>query len=180
METDPVLVPKPLVDTGAYVQPRRAGSARRGRIQTRRPRSWWWWAIRALGTVALAGLIAYGVHVHTQQQQADRSLASARAQLHDDVVRLGGARIELAGLATRSAAAGATLAGTEGQLESLQNNLSRAEANEFFSGVNIADLDQCLAGVERALNQISLSDPTGAASTLAGVSAVCSSAEPTA
>jgi hypothetical protein len=180
METDPILVPRPLVDTGAYVQLSRAGSARQGRIQTQRRRSWWWWTIRALGTTVLAGLIAYGVHVHTQQQQADRSLASARALLHSDGVRLSRARIELAGLATRSAAAGATLAGTEGQLQSLQNDLSRAEANEFFSGVNIADLDQCLAGVERALNQISLSDPTGAASTLAGVSTVCSSSEPTA
>jgi hypothetical protein len=177
METDPALVPRPLVDAGAALRP---GGALRGVGRGRPRRGRWWWSAVAVGVVALTVSITYGVHVHSQERHADSSLAVARAQLHRDLATLGGARSELEGLGAHSAAAGATLAATEGQLESLDSELAHAEANEFVGGVNIADLDQCLAGVERALNQISLSDPAGAASTLADVSTVCSSARPAA
>jgi len=131
-----------------------------------------------VGVVALVAAVLVGVHVHRQERHTDEALASSRTRLHQVETRLGAARTELDGLSTRSAAAGETLAATENQLESLQVDLSHDEANEFLSGVNIADLDQCLAGVERALNQISLSDPGGAATTLSRVSASCTAAEP--
>ena len=45
-------------------------------------------------------------------------------------------------------------------------------------GVSISNLDTCLAGVEKALNQIALANQTGAAATLQGVASNCRAAEP--
>lgn len=187
METDPVLAHRPTIhdvmppgrgtaldDWGADERMPDDGRAARGT----RVGGWWMWMVVMVGVVALVAAVLVGVHVHRQERHTDEALASSRTRLHQVETRLGAARTELDGLSTRSAAAGETLAATENQLVSLQADLSHDEANEFLSGVNIADLDQCLAGVERALNQISLSDPGGAATTLSGVSASCTAAEP--
>jgi hypothetical protein len=187
METDPVPAHRPTIHD--VTSPDRAAALDLGRADGRMPgdqhparsaraRGWWVGIVMMVGVVALVAAVLFGVHAHRQEQHTDEALASSRTRLHHVETRLGAARTELNGLSTRSAAAGETLAAAENQLESLQSDLSRDEANEFFSGVNIADLDQCLAGVERALNQISLSDPGGAATTLSGVSASCTAAEP--
>jgi hypothetical protein len=44
--------------------------------------------------------------------------------------------------------------------------------------VSISDLDICLSGVEKALNQISLGNRNGAATTLNGASPSCRGAQP--
>jgi hypothetical protein len=181
MATDPVLVPRPLIDAAASFRavdlpgsPEASMSGDEWSRAYRRRR----WAAGAMATVVLVASIVYGVHVHNQDRRTHSALVTARVQLKRTIAQLSSARTTLGTLTGQSAAAGDTLATDERRLESLQADLSRAEASQFFSGVNISTLDECLAGVERALNQVSLSDPAGAAMTLSGVSAVCAAANP--
>ena len=84
----------------------------------------------------------------------------------------------LGSVTAQSAAAARTLATETSQLAAVEAQLAATEANVHADGVSIDDLDTCLSGVEQALNEISIDDQHGAASTLDGVAAPCRAAEP--
>jgi len=87
-------------------------------------------------------------------------------------------RAQLAVDTAQSDQAGHTLSSDSNQLAADQAQLARAQAGIFAQGVSISDLDMCLSGVEKSLNQISLDDESGAAATLSGVASTCKDAEP--
>jgi hypothetical protein len=83
-----------------------------------------------------------------------------------------------AAVSAQATSAAQLLATETTQLALVQSQLASAEADVFANGVSINDLDTCLSGVEQALNQISLDDQSGAATTLDGVAASCRGALP--
>jgi hypothetical protein len=110
--------------------------------------------------------------------RTDDQLAALRIRLHQTIDRAHQAEQRLGAVTAQSTAAGTTLAAETAQLTASQAQLASTEANVFTNGVSINQLDTCLAGVERALNQISLNDQRGAAASLDGVAAACRAAEP--
>lgn len=131
-----------------------------------------------LGGLALVGAVVFGVAAHADLDGARGALTSGRTTLKRTDALLSSARAKLAAVETQSAEAEQALTGVDGQLAAAQADLARAQADVVDQGVSISALDTCLAGVEQALNQISLGDPSGAAATLQGVGAACQAAEP--
>jgi uncharacterized protein HemX len=145
-----------------------------GRLRERR-------GLVAAGLVALILLGASGVvaiEAHDQQHRIDAQLSSARAQLRRTDTLLPQVRAQLAVDTAQSDQAGHTLSSDSSQLAADQAQLARAQAGLFAQGVSISDLDTCLSGVEKSLNQISLGDESGAAATLSGVASSCKEAAP--
>jgi hypothetical protein len=132
------------------------------------------WLVGAtlLVAAALFGLVAQGRLHHTDQVEA-----TARASLHHSRLVAAAEHGSWAEVSSAAARRGRTLAAAQGQLSALRFQLSEAQASAFFGGINIADLDQCLAGVEQSLNELSLSDPEGAVASLTAVSPQCNATE---
>ncbi len=128
----------------------------------------------------LVVLVAAGLGIGTQLALArtDHSLDRAHDQVHGATAKLETTDRQLSAAKTRSVAAGIVLAGESAQLAADQADLARTQADVFAKGVNIADLDTCLSGVEQVLNEIAVGDTAGAAATLAGVSPSCRAAAP--
>ncbi len=131
--------------------------------------------------VALALLVTtvfVAVDTHARLHRTNTDLSSVRDHLRQTIGRAHRAEAGLATVTAQSTAAASTLATETSQLAAANAQLESTEANVFANGVSINNLDACLAGVERALNQISLNDQAGAATTLNGVAAACRAAEP--
>ncbi len=135
-----------------------------------------------LAYVVASALLVTGVLVavdtHARLHRTDTELTAVRAQLRHTIGRAHRAEAALATVTSQSATAAAALATETTQLGAAEAQWESTEVNVFANGVSINDLDTCLAGVEQALNQISLNDQTGAAVTLDGVAAACRAAEP--
>jgi hypothetical protein len=151
--------------------------ARRGETRGRR----WWWRLLvayAVGLLVLVSAVGAAFELHSQLGRTNRSLTSTRAELRRTLEQVATTSGALASIAGQSTAAGQSLEMETAQLGADQQQLAAAEANIHANGVSIADLDTCLSGVERALNQISLGNKSGAAATLNGVASSCRNAQP--
>ena len=135
------------------------------------------WAY-AVVIVALAVAVAVGATSRAHLHRTDTQLTAVRARLHQTVGRARVAESALGAVTGQATAAARVLATETQQLASVQSQLAATEANVFANGVSINDLDTCLSGVEQALNEISLGDQHGAATTLNGVAASCRAATP--
>jgi septal ring factor EnvC (AmiA/AmiB activator) len=127
----------------------------------------------------LVGALLVASNAHGALDHTDASLAATRTQLHRTLGRLARARATLASVAGASHSAATVLGSDESQLAAVQGQLTAAQDDQRSQGVNIADLDQCLSGVEVALNQVSLGASGAAGLTLGSVASVCRAAEPT-
>jgi hypothetical protein len=128
--------------------------------------------------ILLIGGTVVAVTANHGLRTTNRQLAAVRVRLAQTVHRAHVAERHLGTVAAESTAAGATLSTETAQLTAAQAQLASTEADVFTNGVSISQLDTCLAGVERALNQISLNDQQGAAASLDGVATACRAAEP--
>jgi hypothetical protein len=146
---------------------------------------------RVLPVVALLAALALlttgvvtDLHVRSELGQARSSLASTRARLSHTRSRL------TATLRTLTATT-STLTSVTGERETLrvelslvawelsgaESNLATAKSGLSSQQAAIAALGTCLGGVERALNQISVGQQSGAVSSISGVSTSCQSAQ---
>ncbi|HEY5097306.1 MAG TPA: hypothetical protein VII46_04625, partial [Acidimicrobiales bacterium] len=116
-----------------------------------------------LVVLAVALSVAFGAR--SRLHGTDTQLVATRSRLAGTVARAHRAEAALGVVSAQSAAAGRTLAVETSQLASVQAQLATTEANVSADGVSITNLDTCLSGVEQALNQISIGDQGGAAST---------------
>ncbi len=150
----------------------------RGRRQDRpRPdRRLRWFCAVALAALAVA--VPVGVNGRAQLHRTETQLTEVRARLHQTVIRARSAAAALTAVTAQATSAAQVLATETDQLASVQSQLASTEANVFANGVSINGLDTCLSGVEQALNQISLGDQHGAATTLDGVAGSCRAAAP--
>jgi len=130
----------------------------------------------AVALLALAAIV--GVFAHYQQQRSVTPLNAERARLRNAESLLQTARSKLAAVESQSDAAGHSLESATNQLAADQTKLARAQAEAYAQGVSISQLDTCLSGVEKSLNQISMGDQTAAAATSSGGGANCPNAEP--
>jgi hypothetical protein len=138
-----------------------------------------YWAVVALVAAALVAAVVVAFVGHGQLRKADSTLATTRSELRHTLAAVAAARTELLNVTGRADVAGQTLTAAAAQLATDQTRLAQAQADQFYQGVSINQLDLCLAGVEQSLNQIALGNTAGAAATLEGVAANCRSAEPT-
>jgi chromosome segregation ATPase len=130
------------------------------------------------GLLLVVVLGAVGIVTHGRLDGATADLAATQARLTGAEAQLHVAQNELSAVRGQSATAGQALAKATSQLASAQSQLAKAQTDVSSQGVSISDLDTCLAGVEKALNQIALQDQAGAAVTLQGVAGNCRAAEP--
>jgi len=128
-------------------------------------------ALLVAGTVVAIG-------AHGRLRATNDELSAVRVRLHQTIGRAHRAERSLTTVTAQSDAAGATLATETSELAAAQAQLASTEVDVFTNGVSINQLDTCLAGVERALNQISLHDQEGAAASLDAVATACRDAEP--
>jgi hypothetical protein len=139
------------------------------------------WRLRvayAAVVVVLAAAVAVGISNRAHLHRTDAEVATTRAQLRHALVEAHRAESTLAAVSAQAATAAHVLATETAQLTSVQSQLASTESDVFANGISINDLDVCLSGVERALNQISLDDQNGAAATLDGVAESCRGAAP--
>jgi hypothetical protein len=139
------------------------------------------WPVRVTYAVVIVVLgigVAIGVSSRAQLHRTDAAEASTQAQLRHTLDQARRAEATLTAVSAQATSAAQILASETAQLASVQSQLASAEADVFANGVSINDLDLCLSGVERALNQISLDDQAGAAATLDGVASSCRGAAP--
>jgi hypothetical protein len=130
------------------------------------------------GIILLAALAVAGVVAHRDLEHTAHSVAVERALLAQSQSKLSAARGRLAAVQSQSDTAGQALSAASTRLATAQSQLARAQANVSTQGVSISNLDTCLAGVEKALNQIALGDQSEAAATLQSVASNCQAAEP--
>ncbi len=131
----------------------------------------------AVLTLLIGGAVV-AVTANHGLRTTNRQLAAVRVHLEQTIGRARVAERHLDTVAAESTAAATTLSTETAQLTAAQAQLASTEADVFTNGVSIGQLDTCLAGVERALNQISLNDQQGAAASLDGVATACRAAEP--
>ena len=130
------------------------------------------------GLLVLVALVAVGVVAHRDLEHTADTLAVAQTRLAESQSQLSAARRRLAAVQSQSATAGRALSTASARLATAQSQLARTQADVSTQGVSISNLDACLAGVEKALNQIALANQTGAAATLQSVASNCRAAEP--
>jgi hypothetical protein len=153
--------------------------------------------IIAVGLAALvllsAGLIS-DLHVRSELHKSDTSISALRGRLVTTMRKLSAAEgvlsrtsgeretlevalkltaWELGNAEARLASTESSLASAQAGLASSQAGLANADANLALQGASITALNTCLGGVERALNQISVTDQQGAVSSLSAVSESC-------
>jgi hypothetical protein len=126
----------------------------------------------------LIGGVVVAVTANHGLRATNHQLTAVRVRLEQTIGRAQVAEHHLKAVAAESTAAGTTLSTETAQLTAAQAQLASTEADVFTNGVSIGQLDTCLAGVERALNQISLNDQQGAEASLDGVATACRAAEP--
>jgi hypothetical protein len=131
-----------------------------------------------VGALILVTAVAASLFDHDRLQRTDASIATTRADLHRTLTEIAGARNRLAKAAQASGAAANALVTASTQLSAVQAQLTAAQTTIRLDGVNIADLDTCLTGVNQALNEISLGNQSGAAAILHQYEGSCQAAEP--
>ncbi len=139
------------------------------------------WRLRAVYTALVVVLVvglAVGVTSRARLHRTNAEVTSTQARLHHTLEQARRAEATLTAVSAQASSAAHILGTETAQLASVQSQLASTEADVFANGVSINDLDLCLAGVEQALNQISLNDQSGAAATLDGVAASCRGAAP--
>ncbi len=145
------------------------------KIRSKRPSKT---TVTIVAAVVLAATAILGIIVHYQLERSVTALSSEQARLQRTKSLLLNAQEQLTTLQHQSDSATHSLESETDQLAADQTQLARAQAKVFAQGVSISQLDTCLSGVEKSLNQISLGDQTEAAATLSGVSTNCQNAEP--
>jgi hypothetical protein len=130
--------------------------------------------------VLLVGAVWVTVDTAARLHRTDAELAAVQARVQHTVARIHVTRVALHKVSVQSATAARLLDTASSELAADQSHLSAAEADVTTNGVNIADLNTCLSGVQQALNEISLGDRPAAVTSLDRVGPTCRSAEPVA
>ena len=136
--------------------------------------------VRVSAATAVLALVAFlavsGFEAHAQLGRSSQVFTATRAQERATLARLAWTEAHLASLLEHSASTHRTLGTVSGQLTAERDQLAQQQKDLFVQGVSISALDQCLGGVEAALNQVAVNDQSGAASTLQGVASSCQTA----
>lgn len=100
-----------------------------------------------------------------------RHLSLLRADLQETQAEQSTAASQVQGL-------DGSISDTQSALATTDASISSTEQGIEIGGIDISDLDTCLGGVTRALDQISVGGTQGAISSLNAVSGSCNAAKP--
>lgn len=131
-------------------------------------------AVLALALATGCLLVVSDVQGRTEIRTTDVSLATVDHQLKGVQSELAGVRHRLAAADSGAATVTRSFDAAQSQLATTQKSLSAAEAGLHSQGVNLAALNNCLSGVEQALNEISVGQTSGGLATLRAASSACS------
>ena len=133
-----------------------------------------------LGIGALGLGISSDLQTRSALRQARSELSASRSQLartlrslssvESNLLRTSGQRTVLQSELTTTTQ---ELASAQANLSKTQAGLSSADDSLVSQGIDIAVLNACLGGVERALNQIAVGDNGGAVTSISAVSGSC-------
>lgn len=148
---------------------------------TRRPTRWPKRLVAVLAGVVVLSLLGAGVAsdlaVRSQLRQARASLGVERVRLASTLHELATVQSKLATTSTQRGTLQVALELATWQLSGAKTNLATATTNLSAQQSAITALDTCLGGVERALNQISVGNQSGAVTSLSAVAASCQSVQ---
>ena len=135
-----------------------------------------------VGTSVLGSGIASDLHVRSELRQARSTLEFIRMHLALTVSKLSSVESTLNMTTSQRDAlqvdlttTSQELATAKASLSTTQAGLSNANKSLASQGVDIAKLNTCLGGVERALNQIAVGNNSSAVASISGVSSSCQS-----
>jgi hypothetical protein len=147
-----------------------------GANRGRRRRRWFpWIAGLVLVASALGYLVGNEVQANTQFDQAHHSLDAVRHGIAGVSLDLATVRRDLDVVNGLVAVGSSTLANDTSKLVGARDALATAQADVSRQTSAITSLHACLAGVEQALNALSLADQSSAINALNAVSASCAS-----
>ena len=147
-----------------------------GASRGRRRRRWFpWIAGFVLVASALGYLVGNEVQANTQFDQAHHSLDAVRHGIAGVSLDLATVRRDLDVVNGQVAVGSSTLANDTAKLVGARDALATAQADVSRQTSAITSLHACLAGVEQALNALSLADQSSAINALNAVSASCAS-----
>jgi len=128
--------------------------------------------------IAALGLSSASIdQARNEEHSTTASLARTSAVLRGTDATLRRTQAALAVMTLDNHNSQAALEKRQSQLAAVRTQLSSDQKNLFVQGVSISDVDTCLGGVEAALNEIAVNDPSGAATSLGQVSQSCQRAE---
>jgi len=123
----------------------------------------------AIGTL----LVVTDLQARAQIRTDDVSLTSAVHQLTTVRRALTGAEQRLARARSGRRAVTRSFDSVQTSLSTTQSALAHDEAGNFFQGVDLGELDTCLATVEQALNQLAVGQTAGGLASLRASSSSC-------
>ncbi len=132
-------------------------------------------AIVLVAAALVIGLALLGTDLVGQDglSRSDGQVAVTTARLHQVQRQVARSQADLDAASSDRRRVADALAGTRATLGSVQRSLTVAERDRFILGVNAGTLNNCLSGVEQALNRLSVGDSAGAVATLTSVSSSC-------
>lgn len=153
-------------------------------VSSVRRRSWYaqafhwvlWLAVLSLLAVAIVGVAENEVRTNRAFDQAHQSLGSTKSQIAHAVSDLTGVRQQLATTDMQVGADSSALERDSAELKGAEGVLAQTRAHVLQQAETIDSLNACLAGVEKALNALSVADQTDAVSALNAVSSKCEDA----
>ncbi len=126
---------------------------------------------------ALGYLVGNEVQADTQFDQAHHSLDVTQVRIRGVEADLTTVQRQLSGLRGQVTQDSATLAADTATLNDVKAALANSQANVSRQNSAIGSLDTCLAGVEQALNALSLGDQKHGLAALDAVASSCRAAE---
>jgi len=156
-------------DTGTIPPPTATGAERRRPV---------WWAVMVVGLALLIGLTLWGARLRAEDAAANRRLDAGRAAVRHTLAVLRSTEAHLVSEDGARTRATATLDLETTLLRGTEADLTREQSTITAQGVDITELSSCLAGVQVALNAVSLGDDARAIASLQAAGPACLAARP--
>ena len=123
----------------------------------------------------LAFVLGNERQANTRFEQAHDALVQTKARIAATEIQLAAVRQDLQFLRVQISSSETALSSDSTLLQSVRTALVQAQKNDSDKSSYIANLKTCQAGVQQALNALSVGDETHAVSALNGVSSACQS-----
>jgi len=130
-----------------------------------------------VGSAVLAAAVRSDLQVRSELRQARSSLSTTRTRLTSTLENLSAVKTSLTATTTQGETLRVALDITAWELAGARANLTTTQSSLSNADTGIVTLNTCLGGVEKALNQISVGDQSGAVGSISAVAGSCQAAQ---
>jgi DNA repair ATPase RecN len=127
----------------------------------------------AVVLIALVVAVVVGNGLHSTLDHTDQALAQRRADLRDASRHLSEAKVQLTKVVGQEQQAAQVLQTDTAALNAVTASLGQVKALVQSQGAQLAELNQCMAGVTQALNSVSAGNQAAASTSLQRVQSSC-------